>query len=192
MPMTAPLNSDFSDCLIRSQDADCAAKVSNILLAEIPGSVGVYLAAKANDRRGVDIWVEMSSGTHLAIDLKTRNADWAHTHPLEDDLALETWSVIEKEVVGWTRDTTKRCDYVLWFWKDTGRFCLIPFPSLCRAFTDHWQVWKVRYKTSVQRTAWSGGDYHSECIFVPRKVVWLAIYKRIGGVSDSLSRGVFL
>ena len=38
------------------------------------------------------------------------------------DIALETWSVIEKLKIGWTRDLNKRSDYVLWFWLDTKRW----------------------------------------------------------------------
>ena len=172
---------DFAERMAMSQGVAASADIRAILLQEIPGSLAVYPAHPTNDRRGVDWWIEMSSGTHLAVDAKVRERDWAATHPGEDDLALETWSVMESEVPGWTRDVNKRCDYVLWLWKDTGRFCLLPFPFLCRVFSEQWEEWISQYRTSRQHTTWATGDYHSECVFVPRRVIWAAIYQRIGG-----------
>jgi hypothetical protein len=157
------------------------ADVRLILLAEIPGAVNVTPAAPANDKQGVDWWVELSTARHLAVDAKVRQDDWAASHPAEDDLALESWSVVENSIPGWTRDTAKRCDYVLWLWKDTGRFCLVPFPMLCRVFSLNWQQWRGRYKTRRQFTPRGGGGYHSECVFVPRKELWAEIYRQYGG-----------
>lgn len=88
-----------------------------------------------------------------------------------DDLALETWSVVPDErnegKVGWTRDSTKRTDYTLWFWQDTGRFFLVAFPPLCAVFWRYWTLWRDHYQTERQ----SSGDWQSECVFVPRPVV---------------------
>ena len=180
-----PRETDFSERMAMSQGVASNADIQGILLQEIPGALAVYPAHPTNDRRGVDWWIEMASGTHLAVDAKVRERDWAATHPDEDDLALETWSVMESQVPGWTRDASKRCDYVLWLWKDTGRFCLLPFPLLCRAFSEQWEAWRDQYRVSRQRTAWATGDYRSECIFVPRQEVWRAIYQRIGGSQQS-------
>lgn len=176
-----PREYDFSERMAMSQGVAASADICAILLQEIPGSLAVYPAHPTNDRKGVDWWIEMSSGTHLAVDAKVRERDWAVTHPDEDDLALETWSVMESKAPGWTRDAGKRCDYVLWLWKDTGRFCLLPFPPLCRVFSEHWEAWCIQYRVSRQYTAWRSGDYHSECVFVPRRTIWNAIYQRIGG-----------
>lgn len=149
--------------------------VESILLANIPGALSVTKSHMLNDKNGTDWWVEHNTGRHLSIDAKVRDMDWAATHPNDDDLALETWSVVDKKV-GWTRDASKRCDYVLWLWKDTGRWCLIPFPMLCKVFSDNWKTWKKTYKTKQQHTPNFGG-YHSECTFVPRDVLWREIYK---------------
>jgi hypothetical protein len=81
----------------------------------------------------------------------------------QDDLALETWSVIGQRV-GWTRDTGKTTDYVLWFWQDTGRFFLASFPALCTVFASHWEQWWTQYRTRQQ----DSGGWRSECTFVPR------------------------
>ena len=176
-----PRDYGFGERMAMSQGVAASADVRVILLTEIPGAVNVQSAATVNDKQGVDWWVEMSTARHLAVDAKVREKDWAATHPDEDDLALETWSVVEQRIPGWTRDMHKRCDYVLWLWKDTGRFCLVPFPMLCRVFSQNWSLWSQRYRTARQHTPREGGGYHSECVFVPRRELWAAIYRQFGG-----------
>ncbi len=171
----------FEERLAMSSGVAASADVRSILLKNIPGAVNVHQAATVNDRQGIDWWVEMSTAKHLAVDAKVREQDWAARNPHEDDLALESWSVVEKQVPGWTRDANKKCDYVLWLWKDTGRFCLVPFPMLCGVFSRRWQSWRVDYKTRQQRTPRANGGYHSECVFVPRRELWAEIYRQYGG-----------
>jgi hypothetical protein len=177
----------FDQQLLMSQGTAADADLLPLLLACIPGSLNAYKAAPANDRLGVDWWVEMPNARHLAIDVKVRAEDWAARHPEQDDLALETWSVVEANKVGWTRDPAKRCDYVLWLWQDTKRYCLLPFPMLCRVMQEHWQDWSQTYKTATQRTVDSGRTYHSECVFVPRHEIWRRVYNAYGGAGTRLS-----
>lgn len=171
----------FEERLAMSSGVAASADVRSILLKHIPGAVNAHQAATVNDRQGIDWWVEMSTAKHLAVDAKVREQDWAARNPYEDDLALESWSVVEKQVPGWTRDVNKKCDYVLWLWKDTGRFCLVPFPMLCGVFSRRWQSWRVDYKTRQQHTPRANGGYHSECVFVPRRELWAEIYRQYGG-----------
>jgi len=177
-----PNEYDFEQQLMMSAGHAASVDVREVLLAAIPGALEAHPASRDNDRIGVDWWVEMTNARHLAVDAKVREDDWAATHPDEDDLALETWSVVEKGIAGWTRDTNKRCDYVFWLWKETGRYCLIPFPMLCWVFSEHWEVWRDQYKRSLQVTRRNdGSQYHSECVFVPRREVWAKIYETFGG-----------
>lgn len=172
----------FQERLALSQGVSQSRDIKDILLENIPGALNAYPAHTENDRNGTDWWIEHITGRHLSIDCKVRESDWAATHPSEDDLALETWSVVEAEIPGWTRDIKKRTDYVLWFWLDTGRWCLVPFSMLCRVFGDKWQDWSGKYKTARQRTPRSNGQsYHSECVFVPRREIWAEIYRTFGG-----------
>jgi hypothetical protein len=174
------LSYGFNERMKMSDGVAATTDVESILLREIPGAVTVSRAAGVNDRQGVDWWVEMSTARHLAVDAKVRSKDFALKG--EDDLALETWSVVEEKVIGWTRDDKKRCDYVLWFWVETRRFCLVPFPMLCGVFADKWEAWKKQYKCKQQETPWKNGtSYHSECVFVPRREVWAEIYRRYSG-----------
>lgn len=179
--MGQPITYDFDERLTMSQGVSSSKTVADIILNNIPGARHVYQAHKDNDRTGVDYWVEMSSGAHMAVDVKVRDEDFAESKGF-DDLALETWSVVEQKKVGWTRDERKRCDYVLWLWKDTGRWCLIPFQWLCAVFSDKWQQWSSLYKVAQQHTPFGNGNgYHSECVFVPRREVWVEIYRRYAG-----------
>jgi hypothetical protein len=177
-----PREYGFDERLVMSNGHAASVDVNDVLLQCIPGAVSSYKAARCNDRLGVDWWVEMCGGRHLAVDAKVREVDWAASHPNEDDLAIETFSVWEKRKIGWSRDQSKRCDYVLWLWKDTGRYCLVPFPLLCKVCQENWRTWKEQYKTSKQRTPMADGShYHSECVFVPRREVWGKIYETFGG-----------
>ncbi|NBW15835.1 MAG: hypothetical protein EBR82_48395 [Caulobacteraceae bacterium] len=187
-----PVNEyDFDQQLMMSFGHAASVDVRDVLLSAIPGALDAREASRANDRLGVDWWVEMTNARHLAVDAKVREEDWLVGHPSEDDLALETWSVVEKQVVGWTRDENKRCDYVIWLWKQTGRYCLVPFPMLCGVFSENWKMWSGVYKVSRQKTRRSdGSEYHSECVFVPRREVWARIYATYGGGAKLQKAGV--
>lgn len=176
-----PREYGFDERLVMSGGHSASSDVRDVLMQCIPGSLNAYKAAPSNDRLGVDWWVEMPNARHLAVDAKVREEDWATKNPPHDDLAIETLSVVESGKIGWTRDDTKRCDYVLWLWKDTGRYCLLPFPMLCKVTQANWESWREKYKVSRQRTPWGEGFYHSECVFVPRREVWRLVYELFGG-----------
>jgi hypothetical protein len=125
-------------------------------------------APNGNDRQGVDYVIERHNLPSLGIDLKLRATNFSVRG--EDDLALETWSVVEKNIPGWTRDPFKACDFVLWFWRDTGRYFIVPFPPLCWTFEREWELYRTFFRTERQRTA-GRVSWTSECVFVPRTVV---------------------
>lgn len=143
--------------------------VSTILRSRIPGCYDVVRAEKDQDRNGTDYWALRHGLPSLSVDVKVRNPDYsAHPDPKRrsDDLALETWSVANTKI-GWTRDTKKRTDYVLWFWTDTQRFFLASFPALCATFTRYWEQWRKTFPTFQQTSQ----RWKSECVFVPRVLV---------------------
>lgn len=176
----------FADCSVMSDGILASASVEAILLDNIPGAIQVNRATRRDDRNGTDYWVGRNCDRPLSIDAKVRRQDWWRRHPKEDDLALELWSVVEKEVIGWTFNERKQTDYILWLWQDTGRWCLVPFPMLCAVANDNREEWSNAYRHDTQHTPRSNGypgGYHSECIFVPRNVVWRAIYERYSGIA---------
>lgn len=173
-----------------SQSESSNSDIRQIILNAIPSAVAVHQSHAANDRSGVDWWAECLNGKMLGIDCKVRSVDWAAKETPKDDVALETWSVCEKEIVGWTRDTNKQTDYILWLWKDTGRWMLVPFQMLCRVFSDKWEIWCKQYQTATQNTpGYNGGGYHSQCVFVPRRLLWAEIYKAMGGDPGTTTNG---
>lgn len=181
-----PREYGFDERLQMSQGICTTKSITAILLANVPGAQSVAAAKRNDDRHGTDYWVNHARGRPYSIDLKARQDDWA-TKPepfTADDLALESWSVVEQQVVGWTRNPKKMTDYILWYWQDSGRWCLVPFVMLCAVMEAKWESWRGQYKTRQQTTPDHGG-YHSECIFVPRREVWAEIYKRFSGSTIS-------
>lgn len=149
------------------------------LLRKIPLAVKVERANRSDDRKGIDYWVTLQSGRIVGVDVKVRAEDWAPKG--HDDVALETWSVYEKQVIGWTRDPSKQTDYILFLWKDTGRCMLLSFPELCSIFIEQWEAWRKKYKPYVQKSE-NFSQWHSECVFVPRVQIWKKLYAAFGGV----------
>lgn len=171
----------FSGQLEMSNGQAATDDICQVLLQVIPGALNVHKSATQNDKKGVDYWIETVNCAHLAVDVKVREIDWAARDKDKDDLALETWSVVENHSIGWTRDESKKCDYVFWYWIETKRYCLIPFRELCAVFKQKWQEWGSEY--GLQRQLTKPNNYHSECVFVPRRIVWAEIYKFCGGNS---------
>lgn len=175
-----PIEYKFNERLVMSQGAQENTSIIAILLNQIPGAVNVHAAHEKNDRHGVDFWVEHSSGKHIAVDCKIREEDWLTKG--KDDVALELWSVVEKNIPGWTLNEDKRTDYILWLWKDTGRWMLVPFPMLCAAFKKRRHEWAKKYHAPTQKTPrLNGNSYHSQCVFVPRRELWASIYQDFAG-----------
>jgi hypothetical protein len=170
---------EFHEKLKASEGVCESASIESIVLSSIAGAVSVVKSTECDDRNGTDWWVECENNNRLSIDAKVRDQDWSRKG--HDDLALETFSVVEKNIYGWTLDKTKRTDFILWLWKDTGRWCMVPFPMLCTVFHENLAAWVAKYKVARQFTPRVGGGYHSECVFVPRRELWATIYKRYSG-----------
>jgi hypothetical protein len=173
---------DFKTQLVLSTGTAANKTIGEILLDAIPGSLRAIQSLEKSDRQGVDWWLDMKSGERVGVDCKIRGEDPIPLYK-KDDLALETLSVVEKNKIGWSLDESKKTDYVFWIWKDSGRWCLVPFLLLVKAFKEKKDQWVKTYKVSRQNT---DDRYHSECVFVDRAEVWREIYRQSHGCSDSL------
>ena len=159
----------------RWSEGFCSEGIEPILMARMPNATAVSKASESADKQGTDYWVERDNGLPaLSVDIKARDHDYKKSRG-RDDLALETYSVCNTKV-GWTRDQNKRTDYVLWYWRDTGRFLLVPFPPLCQVFERYWREWRETYGHWRQ----TSGGWQSECVFVPRDVVFMALLEWMG------------
>lgn len=168
----------FDKKLIASKGVIESCDVGEILRLRLPGCVKAVPTSSEVDRTGVDWLATLSSGRVVGVDVKIREKDCMRFG--SDDVALETWSVVGSHV-GWTRDEAKVCEWVLWVWKDTGRFFLVPFLPLCSVFGQHWESWGSTYKRRTQRTTRDYRSWESECVFVPRTVIVDAISDWYGG-----------
>jgi len=165
------------------EGASNKTELDDILLEHFPNATKVERATSSEDRNGTDRWITMHSGEKESVDVKVREEDWLKKRG-QDDVALEIWSVMGKKV-GWTRDTTKRTNWIFFLWKDTGRNMLVPFPMLCSIFIEHWEEWSKIFFSPIQRTPYAmGGYYKSQCVYVPRTLIWKEIYKVYGGASQ--------
>ena len=165
--------------LLMSHEYATSSDAARILKNCIPGACRVEKASTADDKKGIDFWVHRENERSLSVDIKTRKEDYFLRG--QDDLALETWSVVEEKKIGWTRDSNKQCDYVMWLWQNSRRYCIVPFPILCSVFSERWEEWRGTYRIATQRTFGRMRAWHSECVFVPRKIVWRHIYRQSNG-----------
>lgn len=172
----------FDEQFLMSEGATRNGRMASVVYQALSDlePIEVTQARKEEDKSGVDYWVLLGSGKRLGVDVKVRDEDYAKRG--SDDIALETWSVVNVKI-GWTLDGAKMTDYILWYWSETGRWALFPFPLLRAVFRLKKDEWMKRYKVSRQSTPGirGGRGWHSECVFVPRREAWKEIYAMFGG-----------
>ena len=98
----------LSYSLGHQQTVDC-----NILRSHIPKCIGVEKTSVDIDRTGVDYIATLQGGTKIFIDAKTRTPGCSRYWKGEPELAIETWSVVEKKIPGWTFNEKSDVDYIL-------------------------------------------------------------------------------
>lgn len=168
---------NFAERLHWSSGQSRQRSIRDILLPNIPGGIDVTVSSEHEDRNGTDYWIRRISPLRaLSVDAKIRSLDPIVEYG-KDDLALETWSVIEQSKIGWTRNPNKQTDYIFWLFVATNRWVLIPFPMLCQIFSEKWEAWKCIFRVATQ----SSGSWHSECVFVDRKTIWRELFLKYGG-----------
>jgi hypothetical protein len=177
---------NFDDQLRMSEGVGREEDTEAFILSRFPNAIKVERASRSDDKNGTDYWIDMESGERESLDLKARKKDFSVNNPEKDDLALEVWSVLNNKV-GWTRDTTKRTNWIMWKWDDTKRYMLLPFPWLCGVFEHNWQEWIKQYKAPIQNTVdkWGRIRWQSQCVFVPRQVLWNEMLSTYGGAPHS-------
>jgi hypothetical protein len=161
----------FQERLAFSHGFAATRDMGEILIKEIPGAVSIEKSTLVQDKNGIDYFVNLSCGKRVSVDVKVREKDFG-----KDDLALENWSVVRIKR-GWTLEMEKSSDYILWYWKDTKRWVLVPFLLLRKAFIQHGPCWWVKYPKRTQKSRNGIRYWESSCVFVPRKVVWDAMYE---------------
>ena len=98
----------------------------------LPNALALHRSNEANDRIGIDYFLENHKGHITNIDMKIREKDFG-----KDDLALEIWQCQRREIIGWSRDYRKQTDYVCWIFEDTKKICMLPFLPLVAVVNAH-------------------------------------------------------
>lgn len=185
---------DFKERLKFSQGIELSGDVLKYISRIVPRNTGVRKATVLEDKSGTDYWIERVGNPPISIDVKHRGFC-----PIEkfgsDDACIETTSVYKgagppwdeeerlKSKVGWTLDTTKRTDFIVYTWpKNKGvRFWVVPFLPLCAAARRNWRAWARKYE---ERSAKNNG-YRTPSVYPPRQVIAKAIKQLMsGGVND--------
>jgi hypothetical protein len=172
---------NFNAQLLMSAGHSPTRDIEDIAKKHFPDATKVYKSTQADDRNGIDWFIERRNHATVTVDAKVRAQDFSKAKPPRDDLALEIWSVIEAGKIGWTLDERKHTDAILWLWKDSGRYQWMPFLPLRLAFCEYLTEWIKTYKSARQETEYFGRHYHSECIFVPTQVVLDAVSEQLAG-----------
>ena len=126
------------------------------------------------DYNGIDYQAVLPKGAVINIDVKRREGDptkfWKYGEP---ELPLETYSVKEKEIKGWTLSESTDVDYILFVFAET--YYMLPFQLLKRAFHRNRTWWSEKYGITTQESNYYGHVWTSEAIFVPASKVIEAI-----------------
>lgn len=130
-----------------------------------------------DDKSGIDYIVTLQSGVEIGVDVKTRDKGCGKFWRNGPELALETWSQKwpkysqRGNVVGWTVDSTKKCQYIMFKFDraDSETVYIMPFQQLNKAFRRNMRTWYRAFKHDEQRQRTAA--YVSECIFVPANIV---------------------
>lgn len=171
---------DFDQQLAISQAPDVEAGIRRALFEGIPGLLAIHKAHKKNDLRGVDYWLELS-GRMQTVDVKVRERDWSLSGNA-DNVCLELVANDRTEKPGWVLDPDKITDWVLVFFRDSGRSYLYPFQMLQAAVLKARAKWQAeRKKTARQITETLSGSYGSESLFVSNRDIWAVMYEQAHG-----------
>jgi len=138
-------------------------------------------------RAGIDYIARLEGGGTVNIDSKgrTRGAAkyWKTGQP---ELALEVWSVMPEAgksgTPGWTFDTSKQTDMVLYHFDDVPDCYLIAFQSLRIAAVQNYADWHAKYCEPPQHSKRGDTSWRSQAMFVPVDVVLEAITATTKGV----------
>lgn len=153
----------FKNAFTQSQlDAD-RLPIERALKLLLPGFIRTIKTSDKEDRKGADTKAIVGKRT-VHIDYKIRSMDpreWG-----ENDLAIEIHSVIEKRIRGYQNKTT---DFLLWIFKDSGRFVLVPFKPFFALYEAHWKEWEFWLSEPRQTTRIGRTTYHSSYAMVPFK-----------------------
>lgn len=167
---------NFNNDLAMSDRPEVVAAVKAACHRQFPELLSVTKAHKENDMIGVDYWMEFPGGRVEALDAKIRKLDYSVEAPgrvCDDRTAcLELLANVGTGKAGWTVDPTKRTDWVLFYYIESGKRVFYHARELRAAVVAYLPQLRKIGKPSIQQT----GRYESTSLFVRHRDLGAAIY----------------
>jgi hypothetical protein len=142
-----------------------------------PEALNVTQAHTENDRLGIDYWLEFPGGRMETLDAKIRKQDYSlpvRGNGRDDRTAcIELLSNVGTKKPGWTVDTAKRTDWILFFYIESGKGFLYNARQLRAAVIRYLPELRTTGKPGNQST----GGYQSESLFVSHRELSVCIYR---------------
>lgn len=171
---------DFYERINFSEGIDCSDNILKWIFNCIPNATRLIKSNINDDKQGTDFWIYRNNLRPLSIDLKNR--DFCPIQEFgSDDACIETTSVYKgannynwldenRKVIGWTLDTNKQTDYIVYTWPNENgnrRFWIVPFHFLCMASRKNWKEWAKKYgeKSAINK------NYLTLAVYPPRRVI---------------------
>ena len=159
---------NFKAQLAASQTPEVDAMVRRVMFEMFAGELlNMHMSHPENDKIGSDYILEFRGGKIEHLDVKLRTEDYFP----EPNTALETTT---GKKAGWTIDTSKISDWILFLWLPTKKSSLIHARQLRVVFKKHQDEWEKSCQQSTQK----GDDgYSSTCLFITDRDLRAAEYK---------------
>jgi len=160
---------NFRQDLRETETTEVDAKVRKALKKHFPACETIIKNDVKGNDGGVDYYVS-NFIYEYKIDVKVRKRS-----SKDGDVALELWSNKEVGKVGWTLDSSKKTDYIVWIWDD-GHSEIFYFKDILEVFEERKDIWEKEFFAPTQKTGSGGTYYTSQCVFVPISTLKEAIY----------------
>lgn len=115
-------------------------------------------------KAGIDRGITLKNSKVIHVDEKVRSKPY-------EDIALEYWSVEEKQIPGWVCKPL-RADYIAYLVAPLGVCHFLPVIQLQNAWVKNGDMWKKQYGSIRAKNK----NYNTVCCCVP----WQEVYKKVG------------
>lgn len=172
--------SNFYDDLRASQTPAILKLVWQCVSDRFPDALAIIPAHQKNDRLGVDFWIEFQGGKMERLDAKIRKLDYSSRGDART-ACLELLANCETGKPGWTVDAEKKTDWVLFLYRETGKYFFYRAGELRSIVTANLPHLRTIGKPALQRTATQAGCYTSETLFIDHRTLGKLLYLRDRG-----------
>lgn len=167
---------DFYEDLAMSDQPETVVAIKSACHEYFPEILNIIRAHKVNDLLGADYWLEFPNCKMETLDVKVRKLDYS-LHGDNRIACLEIVANINTKKIGWTLDTTKNTDWIMFYYQETGKSFFYNMRLLRAAVLSELENLRKLGKNSIQKTKSGHGFYESESLFVSHRELGAAIYR---------------